>query len=279
MSVVIAQNLVLGDIVSGGGVINANNPLIGYQQLATTGNISATTEAAGFPASFLVNPSTNLRWEGVIASPAADEYITLDLNTEELVDYIGIARHNFFSAQIPVSIETLDEGSPESWTEIISSVIPPNDGPLLFRFAPQGITSIRIRMQPGNAAPTAAVVYAGKLLVLQRRLYVGHTPINMGRNTKVSNQRSESGNFLGRIILSETTSTQFTLKNLTPVWYRAYIEPFLAGRGREDAFFFAWRPSDYPYEIGYCWLTSDATPQNDLTNGMMSISFDVAGIV
>jgi hypothetical protein len=111
-------------------------------------------------------------------------------------------------------------------------VLLPNDGPALFRFAPQGVANLRVRLQPGAAAPTAAVIYAGKLLVLQRRIYVGHIPINYGRVTKVVNGRSESGAFLGRIVLGEMTQTKVDLQNLLPLWYRANMEPFYRRRRR-----------------------------------------------
>jgi hypothetical protein len=274
MSVVISGSLVLGGETIGGGVITANNPVIGYRTLVNASNVSATTQAAGFPASNLANPSTNLRWQG--QASGADQFVTLALNTNEQVDYLGIARHNLASAQIPVSIEALNASS--VWVPLAGPVILPNDGPVLFRFTPQGITSIRVRMQPGNAAPTAAVIYAGKLLVLMRRIYVGHTPINFGRRAKVTNARSESGNFLGRIVLSEMTETSVQLQDLTPGWFRSEIDPFVKA-SKEQPFFFAWRPGDYPFEVGYCWMTNDPRPSNQRANGMMQMSFEMAGIV
>src|SRR5262249_27534702 len=150
------------------------------------------------------------------------------LNTGEAVDYVAVARHNFGSARIPVSVEILDpDASPAVWTQVVSPVMLPNDGPALFRFTPQGIASVRLRLGVGNAAASAAVVYAGKLLVVPRRIYVGHTPITYARATKVTNARSESGDFLGRIVLNEMTHTSVDLQNLLPGWYRSQCEPFL----------------------------------------------------
>ena len=272
MSLVIAGSLVLGDSVSGGGIINANNPLIGYRNLATASNVAATSAASGRPASNLANPSTNLRWEGTNA--LVDTYLTVTVNAVEPIDYIALARHNFGSAQIPVSVEGFDG----SWAELVAPVLLPNDGPALFRFAPAALPAIRLRLQPGSAVPTAAVLYTGALLVLQRRIYVGHTPINYGRTTKVINGRSESGNFLGRIITAEMTETSVRLANLTAGWYRTYLDPFILN-ARERPFFFAWRPSDYPREVGYAWLTSDPQPTNQRSNGMMSIELKMAGVV
>lgn len=281
MSIVISSSYVISSSVSGGGIIDGDNPIIGYDNLAIAGAVSTDTEAAGFPASNLVNPSTNLRWEGEIGSPAEDEHITVVTATDDNqdVDYIAVARHNFGSAQIPVSVEYLDQdASPPAWTELIASVLLPNDGPALFRFPALPYAAIRLRLQPGTAAPTAAVVYAGKLLVLQRHIYVGHTPMPYGRMTKVTNGRSEAGHFLGRIVLNQATATDIKLQNLTPAWYRAYMEPFIAA-AVENPFFFAWRPQSYPREVGFGWLTSDPKPVNALPNGMMSIEMEVSGVV
>jgi hypothetical protein len=163
------------------------------------------------------------------------------------------------------------------WTPIAGDVIPPSDGPLMFRFAPQAVASIRIRMKPGLAAPTAAVVYLGKLLVLQRRIYVGHTPMPYGRVLTVANHRSISGAFLGTIVLSQKTQTNIDLQNLTADWYRAHMEPFLLA-AQEAPFFFAWRPGSYPNECGYAWLAGDPKVSNQRSNGMMQVSLDLGGI-
>jgi hypothetical protein len=278
MSVVIAGSLILADVLSGGGIINANNPLIGWRNVASSSPLSATSSAAGFPVSHLANPATHLRWKAAGSPPVTDQFVRIDVASVEPLDYLAIARHNFASAQIPVSIERLVSTGPEVWAVLVAPVLLPNDGPALFRFAPQGLTSIRIRMQPGLAAPTIAVVYTGRLLVLQRRIYVGHTPINYGRRAKITNARSESGNFLGRIVLSEQTETSVDLQNLTPDWYRAQLEPFIRA-SKEAPFFFAWRPGDYPYEIGYCWMTNDPQPSNQRANGMMQVGLEMSGIV
>lgn len=278
MSVVISNSLTLTPIVSGGGIVNGNNPVIGYRNLVTAANISSTTQDPDFPVANLANPSTSLKWVGD-ASPPTDEYITIAVNTVEEIDYVGIARHNFGTAQITVSVQGLvdAEALPEVWDEIVQETIPANDQPLILRFTPAAYASIRIRLQPGSAAPTAAVVYIGKLLVLQRRIFVGHTPINYGRSSKVVNAKSENGSFLGRIVLNEAVTTSVALQNLTPDWYRANFDPFVTA-AREKPFFWAWRPQDYPAECGFAWLTNDPTPTNQRPNGMMQVSFEMGGI-
>jgi hypothetical protein len=276
--VVISSSLT---VVAGVDGLNTNSPIIGYQNLVTSTNIAATTEDGDFPASNLANPATHLRWKSGAGSPSSDEYITVTLNTAEQVDYLGIAVHNFGTSLAAVSVEGTIEapgGSPDPWFELITPQLLPDDGPVIFRFNVQSLHSIRLRIQPSQVTPYLAVLYVGELLVLQRRIYVGHTPVKFGRRLNVANHRSISGNFLGRIVLGETTGTTIALKNLTASWYRSYMDPFLI-EAKEIPFFFAWRPGSYPNEVGYVWLTEDPEPANQLSNGMMQVSLNVEGVV
>lgn len=272
MSVVLSPALVLTDILSGGGVINANNPIIGYHNLVTDGVTVATTEHASYPVTNLENSLTHLRWQGTDSS--SDEYLTMTLNTVDDIDYVAIARHNFFSAQITVSLEIFNG---VTWDEVISEFIPPNDTALLMRFEPQAVTQVRVKLQPSGTVPRAAVMYAGKLLIVQRRLYVGHTPITYGRKTVMVDGYSENGEFVGRIVKNTSQGTQIDLNNLSPDWYREYFDPFVEA-AQTEPFFFAWRPGDYGFEVGFCWTTGDPIPSNESPNGFMKVSFPVKGI-
>ncbi len=277
MPIVISGSVVLSDVLAITGPVNADNPVIGSHNLVDVTNIETTTEVTGFPATNMANPSTNLKWVGEAASPAEDEYITLALDTVDEVDYVAVARHNWGTEQITVSVEVLSDESPVTWTEVITETLLATDDPVIFRFTPQAVTSIRIRLQPGDAAPEAAVVYAGKLLILQRRLYVGHAPITYNKQSKITNARSESGQFLGRIMLNQTSRASVPLSNLTPAWVRQLMMPFVE-RAREEPFFFAWRPGTYPAEVGFAWMTNDPVPTNFLSNGMMQITLEMSGI-
>jgi hypothetical protein len=280
MTVVISSSLVLSRALVGDAA-NGNNPIIGYQNLVTTTNITTTTVNSDFPASNLANPATDSIWKGVVGSPSADdEYITVQVDTNEDIDYVGIARHNFGSGMFPVSVEVqaTDGGA---WVEVVTDTLLADDSPVIFRFTPQAAFAVRVRLQPPavvNTVPFAAVVYVGKLLILQRRIYVGHIPIPYGRQTRVVTGKSENSNFLGRIIVGEGRSSGVNMMNLTPAWYRTYMDPFIAAAQRYP-FFFGWRPLDYPYETGYAWITDDPQPQNQRTNGMVQISFKMMGIV
>lgn len=254
--------------------LNGNSPLIGYDTVLSTSAIVADGEDADYPDSNLANVSTAAKWVG---ADTTDQYLTLTMNSSVQCDYVGIARHNFGTAEIVVSLEAETAAAPSTWNEIVGEFTPSDDAPIIMRFTPALYTRLRVKLQPDVTAPEAAVIYAGRLLILQRRIYVGHTPITLGRDARITNGRAESGDFLGRIVLTETLKTAVDLQNITPSWYRSNFDPFVVA-AREAPFFFAWRPEDYPDEVGFAWLTNEPQPSNQRSNGMMQVSLQMDGL-
>lgn len=268
MSLVISSAVVLADAADG---LSLDHPVIGWHNVVTSSTIVAGTAEANYPASNLANPATHLEWR---AADDTEQYLTVTTNYVDEIDYVAVARHNFSSAEIPVSIEGFIGGV---WTEIVEEVMLPDDGPALFRCEAQSLSQIRIRLQSGSAPARAAVVYVGKLLVVERRVYAGHMAITDGIKVSVANGRSESGNFLGRIVLGESRETSVPLSLISPSWFRTYMRPFLKD-GRDLPFFFAWRPETYPREVGYGWLTEDPAPTPDTTSHLLSFDLKVSGV-
>jgi hypothetical protein len=166
----------------------------------------------------------------------------------------------------------------ENWVDLTTAVTPTDNLPMIFKFNIQSaLQKVRLKIGAGNVPIVAAVLYAGQSLVFQRRVYVGHTPMTMGRSTTVVTGMSESGNFLGRIVTGETRKTTVALGNLAPDWYRNNMDGFIK-LAVTVPFFFAWRPVSYPAETGYAWLQSDAVPVNQSPNGLMSVQLSLAGV-
>lgn len=246
-------------------------PLIGWRNVVTATTIVATSQDANYPASNLANPASHLDWRSLVMT---EQYLTVTTNEVDPIDYVAIAGHNFASAEVPVSIEGYIDGI---WTEIVEEVMLPDDGPALFRFDLQSLSQVRIRMQAGSDEPRAAVVYVGRLLVMERRIYAGHTPLPHARKTSVVNGRSESGKFLGRIVLGESRESTIPLSLISPAWFRANMVDFLAA-AKEAPFFFAWRSESYPREIGYCWLMDDPMPTPVGPHNLIAFDLKVSGI-
>lgn len=181
---------------------------------------------------------------------------------------VGVAR--WTSAFTPPTAEA-------EWSELIAASLLPDDGPALFRFPKLAYARVRVKLKPGLAIPQAAVVYCGELLVIQRRIFVGHSPIKYNVQTRAVNGKSESGEFLGRIVLSQSSKTTISLQNLRAPWARENLPPFFIA-AREIPYFFAWRPSDFPLEVGYVWTTNDPTLLISKQTDLMQCSVEMAGV-
>lgn len=240
--------------------------IIGYDNLLTIGNVTATSSATNYPATNLANPSTVSLWRSAVTTT---QYVTI--NATGTADYLALARHNLSATT--VSVEAYD-GS--TWSTVFAEQVLGSNAPAILRFASTAASQFRLKIQNATVAPEIAILYVGELLELQRRIYVGHTPITYGRQTTVQSGRSENGNYLGRVILQERLATSVQLENLTPNWYRDTMDAFVIA-AKSQPFFYSWRPTTYPEEVGFCWLTSDAVPVNQRANGMMSISLELGG--
>jgi hypothetical protein len=249
---------------------SADHPIIGYHNILT--GIDADSADTDFPDSNMLNPSTSLKWRSEILTEQ-----TLDLGVAGSTNYIGIARHNFSTFGGTVALQGRNGTDP--FTDIISAFTPANDGPLIMRYPTATWDELQIVLGASDDPPEAAVIYCGLMTVLQRKLYVGHTPITMGRVTNAVAALSESGEFLGRIVLGQHSATEIALQNLTPDWVRATLDPLLE-HALELPFFFAWRPDQYPNETGFCWFPPGTSPApvNQSHNGMMQVTMPIMGI-
>jgi hypothetical protein len=269
VSLVISRDIVLTTPI----VVDGNLPLIGWHNVVTAAGISAGTANAAYPASNLANPQTFSRWQ---AGDTTEQYLTLSALTPTDLDYLGIAAHNLASAGISVSIDgKLGEGD---WFELVQEVQLPNDGPAMFRWETQSLSAVRLHLRSGDAAARIAVAYLGKLLVMERKIWQGQTPPNLGRMSRAISGKAESGQFLGRSVLSEWVEIKVPLSLLDPAWFRENMVPFFTA-ARNVPFFFAWRPQDYPFEVGYLWFNSDPVPTNESPTGLIATTLDLRGVV
>src|SRR5690349_15421371 len=90
MSVVISSNFAIAPNTEG---INANNPIFGYDNLATISTLSASSQDTDHPLINITNPATYLTWK---ATGVGEQIITFSSGEEEPaeIDYVGIAEHN-----------------------------------------------------------------------------------------------------------------------------------------------------------------------------------------
>lgn len=264
MAIVIGRGLVLSPAVS---VQAQNEGIIAYRNVVTFDSISATSEALDRPITNAANPATDFTWE---AEDNGDQTISIDVEGRE-IDYIGIARHNLGQFGLEVRIQF------DGQTVIDWGAVSDNQA-LLFLVNTAAPQTVTIGIRGATDPAQIAVIYIGLTIRLQRRIYVGHTPIQFGRNRTTINGLSEFGQYLGEVPVRETIETQVSLQNLTPQWYRDVLDPFFDEKPSRPCFW-VWRPMDYPAEVSFCWIKGNPRVSNQLPNGMMEASWNFVGIV
>jgi len=90
-------------------------PRILWDNFVTFGSITASSEAAGYPISNVTNPATNQEWR---AAAAGAVEIAITIGVVDELSGVGIARHNFGSAGIALSLLGTSEGI-DAYTKLL----------------------------------------------------------------------------------------------------------------------------------------------------------------
>jgi len=244
-----------------------NHARIGWQNLTFGRTPTASTSAAGRPAINATFPTTFEFWQPT-AVPAT---WSVDLGSARIVDYVGIVG-DFNGATVVVEYSSNNT----TWTSVDTRT-EVNDRINLFLFFSQ-VTARYWRLSFSVAIPRLAVAYIGKLLVMQRPIYQGHTPLTLSRETTVSNNVSEGGQYLGRSIIRQGAQTSASWNHLKADWYRANFDPFVKA-ARTVPFFIGWRPLAFPGELGFCWTNDDIAPENSGPRDFMNVDISFRGLI
>lgn len=265
MSVLISDSVVLTQVAP----TNPNSPRLCYRNYVNALNTTLEAGKSGTFIENLANPSTAFYAQ---INETTEFYI--DVVTEgQFVDYVGIARHNLQSgAEIRISVEVAS-----AWYDITDWEAVGTSQAILKIFNEAAPDTVRVRFRGQGEFVRIGVLYVGLSTQMQRNIYVGHTPITLGRTRSTVGGISEAGQYLGEIVRRKTLTTSVSLQNLTPDWYRETLDPWIGASERTPAFW-SWRPGGYASEIAYAWIVGDPRPVNQRSNGMMSIEFNLEGI-
>ena len=247
-----------------------NAPLICWQNLVTETNITTTIANPVNPVQNAANPQTYS-----VYRPGSASNFSITIATGGVaVDYVGLVVSD--GATVGDIGIRADIGG--TIVDIVDKAPVEAARALLYKFETIEADSIIIDFEGHLSSIQIGVVRVGESTPMQRRIYVGHTPVTMGRRQTIVGGMSENGQYIGEIVRRRSNATQISLQNLTADWYRDNIEPMLDQVPLEP-FFFSWRPDSYGGEVGYCWLTQMPQPSNQRSNGMMQIDMAVEAIV
>lgn len=247
-------------------------PMFLWNNVVTITGITADHELAAYPATNLWNPQTSSIWK---SGTIGDQTVEFETNSDQTIDAVGIARHNFGSSSIVVQIQGITAEPGAVW-ETLAEMVPGDDSPLLLVFTGGYYTDIRINLAEGSAAPQAGVVYIGKTLRMVTGIPPGHVPLKDAYETESLVGFAENGDFLDDIITAQRLSTSVQFRLLPGDWYREHMRGFVQSR---DPFFFGWCPALYPHEMGYAKHTgSNAKPSINQSEGQMDITLPIIGL-
>lgn len=248
------------------------NPIIGYQSILNITNVSADSDPIATPVINLVNEQTNQYW---ISDSTDEQYFYFDNPDAEPINYIGIAKHNFGTAQIEYQLQSSEDAS--AWSDVTGSFMPSNDNAILHFFDEIDPPFFRIRLDPGDTQPRIAHAKLGQALVMPRCIKAPHTAITLSRDTNIITNTAEDGSYLGRIVTRRYLETQYAFKNVRPDFYREHIYPFSI-HAETGTFFIAWKPVTYPTEVAYGWTKDRITFNAENDNGMGTVDFGVKAV-
>lgn len=269
MSIVVSPALVIIPASS----VPAHYPKVGWHNLVTFSNVTADSEADGYPITNVANPNTSQRW---VSGSTAEQLVTIG-DLEGQPDYIGLARHNLGSGQCEVAVEGITGEPGAVWEELLSATLT-SDRPAILQFAADYYTDLRLRLTPGAVEPSIAVIYVGSLLQFAKGLQTDFVPINRAREVETVLGRSESGEFLGAIITGASLASTAQFHLLDPDWYEENAEAFVVAANSLQPFFFAWNPSGKPDDVAFCWLTQSAKPPIVMFNGLLDLTLNMGGL-
>jgi hypothetical protein len=258
-------------VVLASSIYDLANPVFLWNNLVTVAGIAADEEDADYPASNLANPQTSSLWK---SGSTADQSIEFTVDSDAPIDSVGIARHNWGSGVVEVTILGITAEPGAVYTEL-ANFTPGDDSPVLAVFDADFYIGIRIDLEPASVEPQAAVVYVGTLLTMPRSTPTGFVPLPDALDRDMLLGVAENGDFLGDVIVSERLSTNVEFRTLDGDWYRTNMRPFVQAA---VPFFYCWSMTQRPEESGYAKF--DGTPQGSVSQwtGEMDVSLKIIGL-
>lgn len=272
-----------------------NEAIMAWENVVRTSGMSASSAASGFPSSAARTYQTYEGWK-----PAGGTGTITSTFTQRSLNYVGctlVGAPGGSALQLRISTD----GS--TFTKIGSPLSA--DTPALWLLDDTAnVVAVRLEVF-GLTTGYVANIMAGTRTELQRRVYVGHTPIKYGRETTSLRGVAENGSFMGTIIRRRTLGTSISVDNVTPDYYRETLDPMFVAL-QEQPHYFAWRvwiadpawitdengkaitdedgvklhdtkasPRD---EVAYAWADPDPNMGNSRPNGMVQASWSLSGI-
>ena len=213
-------------------------------------SVTPTSERAGFSAENSYDWYTTSYWS---PTPASGYHIIYaEFSSAVTADYLAIYRHNLGTVGGTFYLEY----SHDNWATFslaTPSITGATDNELKINlFTAVTARYWRIVFNLSTAIPFyVGVVMFGRKLSLYRGMVSGFTVPRHGRKNDIVNQKTEGGQFVGRVKTSQGARSSINFKHITQAWVRSYWEAFVE-HAELLPFLFSWNHDTYPQDAVYC---------------------------
>lgn len=224
-------------------------PIFAYNNILTTGTVTATSEDTSFPVSNLTNWKPT-RWY----KPAAvgTNYINIDAGELVDIDYFGVFSHDLTEKGATVKLQWSNDGS-TGWTDLTTSLQKSNSEVIFKTFESVNKRYFRVEVDAPTSICSLGVIGIGKYLEMQRGIKSGFIPPHMNTKNKSLINSADGGLPLGSSITRREAQLSASMDTLTVDWIRANWEPLIA-HAELNPLFFSWNYEVYPDEAVFTML-------------------------
>lgn len=243
-----------------------DHPRICYDSPAATATASSAAE--GYDPNWVTDGETWSVWH----SNGGGASLTISFTAgAQTCSYAGLAAHNLgtIGATVTCTVGGVTVGS----------VSPDNDDAILFLFDAVSASSVQFSISASDTVKIA-VAQAGEALELPRLSVFTGLPISQSRQVTYREQRSITGNVLGRSLEGAMLQFDLTINNL-PETFRAATgsvswDKFLRHVDEVGPFFVAAKPLKYPDDVAYARVSERPRFERQTPNFRLSGSITLS---
>lgn len=236
--------------------LTANHAIICYDNLLQSplvDSITPTSERTGYNVENAYDWYTTSYWSPTAAT--GNHRIVAEFTEPVTADYFAIYRHNLGTVGGDVVLEYSDDGI--SYTAAFSAVEVADNVLKIVTFDSESALFWRVTFSLDSTTPFyCGVIMFGQKLSLYRGMGAGFVVPRNGRKNKIINQRTEGGQFVGRVKVGQGASSTIISKQVPNAWVREHWESFLT-HAETLPFLFSWNHTFYPQDAVYCTIDGD----------------------
>jgi len=252
-------------------------PRIAWDNLlmATGATVTASTEAAGYPAVAAYDWRTCTWWKPTATGAST---LTLVLASAQTVSAFGLYGHDLGTFANTIKLDYSTDGG-ANWITAVATFTPTGTECVYKTFGATSAQRWRVTVTCATTVSKIGSLFIGTDLVMPQGLRSGWVPPQFARKPETTTSRSVNGQFLGRSVIPMAGSVDLAIANVSEDWVYLYWLGFQKHAERRP-FFLLWWEDGRPLDAAWCWTESESAVTAQYSEpGFLSLSVKaVAGV-